>query len=139
MKEYAKKVNLAEFIDISTVTITRDHYYPNAYIIDLPLDSTPDHVWIDIFEHTWELTRRMWDRKLYVMGDKLRLITTPDNIEDKLDWVKAIIQQTNRSVEEYNKEAAALEAQKSEESEKKALEEKEKVVGIIKGYFEKSA
>jgi len=137
VKEFVKKVNLVEGIDMSTVTISKDHYYPKAYLIDLPLDSTPDHAWLDLFEGVWGTTRRMWDRKLFVVGDKLRLVTTTENIEDKLDWVKVVVQQTNKSVEEYNVQAASREAQRSRESEERALEEKEKVVGMIKGYFEK--
>jgi hypothetical protein len=137
VKEFVKKVNLAENIDMSTVTISKDHYYPKAYVIDLPLDSTPDHAWLDIFESVWGATRRMWDRKLFVVGNNLRLATTTENIEDKLDWAKAVVQQTNKSVDEYNVQAASREAQMGRESEERALEEKEKVVGIIKGYFEK--
>lgn len=138
MKEFIKKVNLAEGIDMSTVAIHKDHYYPKAYVIDLPLDSTPDHAWLDLFERVWSVTRRMWDRKLFVVGDKLRLVTTTENIEDKLDWVKVVVQQTNKSVDEYNLEAISREEQRSEESEARALAEKEKVVGVIKGYIEKS-
>ena len=47
----------------------------------------------------------MWDRKLAVIGEKVRLITTPDEIEEKLDWVKNMIEQTNKYIDEYNLEA----------------------------------
>jgi hypothetical protein len=47
----------------------------------------------------------LWDRKLAVIGEKVRLITTPDEIEEKLDWVKNMIEQTNKYIDEYNLEA----------------------------------
>jgi hypothetical protein len=102
-----KKVKLLEPIDASTVNIMKDHYFRNAYIIDLPLESTPDHVWQEIFENQWKSTRHLWDRKLYVVGDKLRLVTSEQDIEDKLDWVKSVMSRTNDGVDEYNREMDA--------------------------------
>ena len=95
MNRIAKKVNILTPVDIEKVTIKRDHYFPNAYIIDIPLDSVPDHVWQDFFEREWKLSRHLWDRKIYLIGDKIRLLTTIDNLEDKLDWVKRVVEQTN--------------------------------------------
>jgi len=46
----------------------------------------------------------LWDRKLALIGEKVRLITTPDEIEEKLDWVKNIMEQTNKYIDEYNQE-----------------------------------
>jgi hypothetical protein len=73
-------------------------------VIDLPLDSVPGHVWQDIFEREWKSSRHLWDRKLYVVGDNLRLVTTKDDIEDKLDSVKQVIDRTNRFIDEYNRQ-----------------------------------
>jgi hypothetical protein len=42
------------------------------------------------------------DRKLFVVGEKLRLVTTINDIEDKLDWVRQVIERTNRDIDEYN-------------------------------------
>ena len=103
VKELVKKVNLLEPIDIDKINIVKDHYFANAYIIDLPLDSTPDHAWQDIFEREWTTSRDLWERKLFVMGDKLRLIATTSQIEDKIDWVKQVIARTNEDVDEYNR------------------------------------
>ena len=49
-------------------------------------------------------SRHLWDRKLALIGEKVRLITTPDEIEEKLDWVKNIMEQTNKYIDEYNQE-----------------------------------
>jgi hypothetical protein len=123
VKEAAKKVRLKRDINAATIPIRRDDYFPNAYVIDLTLDSVPDHAWQDILDREWKASLRLWDRKLFVVGDKLRLVTPLDDMENKLNWVKQIIEDTNRSIDEYNKEMEALEAQAEEEKGKRAREE----------------
>jgi hypothetical protein len=103
MKEIAKKVKLSKPFDVDKITIKRDHYFPSAYIIDLPIDSIPNHIWQDIFERTWKSSRHLWDRKLFVIGDKLRLVTTTDEFGEKLDWIEQVIKETNKSIDEYNR------------------------------------
>jgi len=103
MKEIVKKVKLLRPFDVENITIRRDRYFPNAYIIDLPLDSIPDHIWQDIFERTWKSSRHLWDRKLFVIGDKLRLVTTANEFGDKLDWIEQVIDETNKNIDEYNR------------------------------------
>ncbi|NWG10623.1 hypothetical protein HXY33_02565 [Candidatus Bathyarchaeota archaeon] len=130
MREVAKKVKLLEPIDINSIGIHRDHYFPKAYIIDLPLDSLPDHVWLYIFEREWKASRHLWDRKLFVMGDKLRLVTTEYEIEEKIDWVRQVLERANAGIDEYNKEAEARVAQIEEEVSKQAEEEKARTEAI---------
>jgi hypothetical protein len=105
VKEKIKEVKLLKPFDVDKITIKRDSYFPNAYIIDLPLDSMPDHVWQAIFERTWKSSRHLWDRKLFVLGDKLRLVTSVDEFEDKLNWIEQVIKETNKHVDEYNRMA----------------------------------
>jgi len=132
MKEVVKKVKLVDPIDVSTVNIVRDHYFRDAYIIDLPLDSTPDHVWQEIFEKEWKSTRHLWDRKLFVIGDKLRLVTSPYDIEDKLDWVKSVMVQVNKSVDDYVKELESQAVQAKEQWKAKASEEEKVTIEGIR-------
>ena len=110
MKEKAKKVELLKPLDVDKIIIKRDRYFSSAYLIDLPLDSMPDHVWQDIFERTWKSSRHLWDRKIFVIGNKLRLVTTANEIEDKLDWIEQVIKEPNKGIDEHN-----LVAQKKEE------------------------
>jgi hypothetical protein len=44
-----KEIKL-EPLNIDKIAIMKDHYFPDAYIIDLLLDSKPDHVWQHLFE-----------------------------------------------------------------------------------------
>ena len=103
MKETVKKVRLLRPFDVDKITIRRDSYFPSAYIIDLPLNSMPDHIWQDIFERTWKSSRHLWDRKLFVIGDKLRLVTTANEFGDKLDWIEQVMKETNKNIDEYNR------------------------------------
>lgn len=107
MKDAVKEVDLLQPIDPDKIDISRDHYFPNAYIIDFTLASIPDHVWLDLFEREWKSSRQLWDRKVFIMGNKLRLVTTAYDVEDKLDWVKQVLTNTNRSVARYNRETAS--------------------------------
>lgn len=111
-------MKLSEPVDIETLRISRDHYFPNAFVIELPLDSIPDHVWQDMFEREWRSSRHLWDRKLFIVGDKLRLITPRADMEDKLDWVKQIVTQTNSRVDEYHEEMETSTAQLDEQAKK---------------------
>lgn len=102
VRELCRKIKLLEPIDADKIRISRDHYFKGAYVIDLPLDSVPNHVWQDIFDREWRASRRMWDRKLFIVGNKLRLITTANELEEKITWIKQLIQQTNKEIDEYN-------------------------------------
>lgn len=102
MKEVARKVKLSTPFDVEKITISRDQYFPKAYIVDLPLDSTPNHVWQDIFERNWKSSLHLWDRKLFVVGNKLRLVTTVNEFREKLEWIEKVIKETNEGIDEYN-------------------------------------
>ncbi len=126
-----KKVNLTEAIKIDNITIRKDHYFPNAYVIDLPLNSEPDHVWQDIFEREWSTSRHLWDRKIFIIGDTLRLVTTAEDMEEKISWVKEVIASTNKKVEDYNRHmSVAVEAKP--ETQRVIIEHDETVEGIRK-------
>ena len=114
MKDETKKVKLLKRIDVNKINIRRDHYFPDAYTIDLPLDSTPDHIWQDIFEREWKSSRRLWDRKVFVIGDKLRLATPLNDIKEKLDWIGEVIKRTNKGIDEYHQEAEGRKTQMAE-------------------------
>jgi|GEM_PF-605647 hypothetical protein len=110
--EKTQKVKLLKPFDVSKISIEKDLYFSEAYVIDLPLESSPDHTWLDIFDHEWKSSRHLWDRKLSVIGDKVRLVTTEHDFKDKLDWVEQIIDQTNKAVEEHRHMLQIAEQQK---------------------------
>ncbi|MEM3873592.1 MAG: hypothetical protein QXU45_00435 [Candidatus Bathyarchaeia archaeon] len=121
MSEKAKKVNLLKPFDTRKISIERDRYFHDAYIVDLPLETIPDHIWQDIFEREWKSSRHLWDRKLFIIGDKIRLITTENDFKEKLDWVEHVINQTNKAIDEYNR---SIEAAKELETKRVAWEDR---------------
>ena len=102
MKEITNKIVLLKPFDADRISIRRDRYFPNAYIVDLPLIAVPDHIWQSIFEEKWKSSRHLWDRKIFVIGNKLRLVTNPDDFGEKLDWIEQVIEDTNKGVEKHN-------------------------------------
>jgi len=96
-----KKVNLMTSINADKIPIRRDRFFTDAYVIELPLDSQPDYVWQTIFEYEWKSSLHLWERKVAIVGDKLLLITTLTEIGQKIDWLKSVIESTNKRVEEF--------------------------------------
>ena len=119
--EYPKKVNIKGSIDSEKLKIEKDDSFPSAYVFELPLDSTPDRVWESLFENQWKRTFDMLKRKVTVEGDKLKVVTTPDEIKDKIKWVMRLVDSTNSEVERYNEQMKRKEEAK--EREKKSVEE----------------
>lgn len=114
MVRLGKKVNLMKSIDVEKVPIRRDLLIANAYVIELPLDSQPNYVWQTFFEQEWKSSLHLWERKVVIVGDRLLLITTPTEIEKKIDWLKKVIASTNRRVERFMQTQQII-----EEAEKK--------------------
>lgn len=115
MGRLGEKVNLRKAVDIDAVSIRRDSFLPNAYVIELPLDAQPDYVWQTLFEQEWKSSLHLWERKVVVVGDKLLLITTPEQIAEKVKWLANIIKSTNKRVEKFNQTQRIMEAAGEEE------------------------
>ncbi len=101
MGNIPRKVNLLKPFNVDGINVMQDNYFSNAFIVDLPLDSTPDHIWQSIFELKWKSSRHLWDRKTFIINDTLRLVTSPDEFEDKLNWIETVVTETNKTIEEY--------------------------------------
>lgn len=130
------KVKLSGLINADSIAISKDRYFADAYVIDLPLDSVPNHVWQDIFEREWKSSRHLWDRKLFVVGDNLRLVTAKDDVEDKLDWVKQVIERTNTLIDEYNRDEEAR-TQIEEGMRSRSLEDERMSIDTIRDSLRK--
>lgn len=120
----SKKVNLMESIEIDKIPIRKDSFSRSAYIIELPLDSQPDYVWQVIFEREWKTSLNLWERKVVIVADKLLLITTPTEIEEKIEWLRKVIETTNMNVEKFNQTQRTL----KEAEEAKALRKHENII-----------
>lgn len=105
MAEPSGKVDIEYPVDAKNVVISKDPFYPDAYVISLPLDSAPSYVWQTLFEQELRISTDFWDRKVMVVGSEVKLITTKDRVEEKLSWLEALILVANRRVDEYNSNA----------------------------------
>ncbi len=109
MGRLIKKVDLKRPIDADKITIRLDSLLTNAYVIEFPLDAQPSYEWQTLFEQEWKSSLLLWERKVIVVGDKLHLVTTPNEIGEKIDWLKRMIEATNAHVEELNKTQKIIE------------------------------
>lgn len=119
-----KKVNLKEPLDIDKIPIRRDSFFPNAYVIELPLESQPDYIWRTLFEREWKSSLHLWDRKVVIVGDKLLLVTTPTDIQEKIDWLKGLMKSTNERLTRFNQAQQA----KDQKEKTEALRKHENII-----------
>ncbi|MGA2308792.1 MAG: hypothetical protein ABSG57_04490 [Candidatus Bathyarchaeia archaeon] len=96
----AKSVRIMTPFDASEICVSQNPTFPDAYIVDLPLDSVPDQEWRDAFDLKWKSSRDLWDRKLLLIDDKVRLVTTADEFVEKLEWVEKTIDETNNAIKD---------------------------------------
>ena len=101
MGKTSNGVSLATPFDASKIRICHDKNF-STYAIDLPLDNPPDSDWVNIFEQKWRSSRQFWDRKVILLNDKIRLWTSVDGYEEKLEWIRQVIVETNAVLKEYN-------------------------------------
>jgi len=94
----AKSVQIVTPFDASKIAVGQNPGFPGAYIIDIPLDSVPDQEWREAFDVKWKSSRDLWDRKLSLIDNKVRLITTADEFLEKLEWVEKTINETNAAI-----------------------------------------
>jgi len=120
LRELAKKVNLESPIDVDSIVIEKDPFHPNAYIVDFALDSEPCYIWQTLFDLECRSSLHLWDRKVMIVGKKLKLVTTPNDIKSKVEWLEKTINATNKRVEEYNQNQEKIHA--IEEEKKKDIE-----------------
>jgi hypothetical protein len=117
------KVNLKP-VDPDKLKIEKSALLSGAYVFDLELDSAPDHNWILAFEAERQASRYMRARTpVAVVGNKLEVMTLPDEIKDKVEWIKGLVDSTNKSIEKYNEQIK----QRREAEQEKRLKEQETI------------
>ena len=96
----AKSVRIMTPFDMRKICVSQNPTFPDAYIVDLPLDSVPDQEWRDAFDLKWKSSRDLWDRKLSLIDDKVRLVSTSDEFVEKLEWVEKTVNETNDAIKD---------------------------------------
>ena len=117
MADFAKKINIKHPISVDSVDIRNDQFHPGAYVISLPLDGCPSYAWQTLFELELWGSLDFWDRKVLIVEDQLKLVTTLNNLQEKLIWLDKIVVATNKRVDEHNKDVKAEKESKEIELE----------------------
>jgi uncharacterized protein YlxW (UPF0749 family) len=73
----------------------------------LPLDGYPSYAWQTLFDLELWGSLDFWDRKVLVVEDQLKLVTTLNNLQEKLNWLDHIVVATNKRVDEHNRDVRA--------------------------------
>jgi hypothetical protein len=94
----AKTVQMVTPFDPASISVSQNPIFPDAYMVDLPLNSVPDDKWRETFEMKWKLSKDLWDRKLYLLQNKVRLFTTAEGFVEKLEWLERTIKETNEAI-----------------------------------------
>ena len=119
---YSKRVNLKP-VDPDKLKIERSVWLREGYDFELDLDSIPDPVWVQIFERERQASLNTLKGPVSVAIDKLEVSTSPDEIKGKIEWVKGLVDSTNKGVDQYNQQIM----QKKEADEQKRLREPETI------------
>ena len=94
---------------MDSIPIRKDSFFTNAFIVELPLDSQPGYVWQTLFEQEWRTSLQLWERKVVVVGDKLHLLTASNEISEKIDWLRKIIDATNVRLDKLERDRKTIE------------------------------
>jgi len=120
----SRKVNLKP-IDPDKLKIEKSILIVGAYVFNLELDTTPDHHWILAFEAELQASRHMRaGTPVAVVGNKLEVLTLPDEIKGKVEWIKGLVDSTNKSIEKYYEQTK----QRHETEQDKQLKEQETIM-----------
>ena len=119
---YSKRVNLKP-VDPDKLKIVRSVWLREGYDFELDLDSIPDPMWVQIFERERQASLSTLKGPVSVAIDKLEVSTSPDEIKGKIEWVKGLVDSTNKGVDKYNEQIM----QKVEADEQKRLREPETI------------
>jgi uncharacterized protein YlxW (UPF0749 family) len=72
------------------------------------------------------------------VSDKLRLVTSVDDFEEKLNWIEQVIKETNKTIDEYNQTVQEeKDARIKEEMEKQTQLEETARVEMIRDNLRK--
>ena len=124
MEYLSRRVNLKP-IDPEKLKIEKSALLVGVYVFELELDSTPDHHRRLVFEAELQASRFMnADAPVAVVGNKLEVLTLPDEIKSKVEWIKGLVDSTNKSIEKYNEQIK----QRREAEQDKQLKEQETIM-----------
>ena len=113
-----EKTNLKP-IDAETLNIRKLSTEDDTFLVELPLDGTPQEDWLDLFEKELKKTAQplailakqndsfpMFETNYpkNLQGDTISIITTPKKLREDIKLVMQLVETVNDRVDQHNKE-----------------------------------
>jgi hypothetical protein len=102
--------------------VEKDDSFSKAYAFYIALSETPEPIWVELFMSRYESTFTSLKREMTIQGSHVRVVTAPGEEENHVRFLRQVIDETNKDVDEYNKKLARQEEQ---ERKFKAMEDAE--------------
>jgi hypothetical protein len=116
---------MVEKVTIKAVDLDRvekDDSFPKAYAFYIALSETPEPIWVELFMSRYESTFTSLKREMTIQGSHVRVVTAPEEEENHVRFLRQVVDETNKDVDEYNRKLARQEEQ---ERKLKAMEDAE--------------
>jgi len=98
-----------EIVSVEAEALEKDESFPEAYAFYIKLSGEPDTVWRSYLAK-WNNTLNIMQRKIDVVGDRLRLVFVHgDKIQNHVEYAARLIKWANEMVIEYNKKMDVIE------------------------------
>jgi len=115
--------------------VEKDDSFSKAYAFYIALSETPEPVWVELFMSRYESTFTSLKREMTIQGNRVRVVTAPGEEEDHVRFLRQVVDETNKDVDEYNKKLARQAAgqsalKKMEDAEARQIKERLKKISI---------
>jgi hypothetical protein len=96
---------------VDTDHIEKDESFPKAYAFYVALSETPEQIWVEFFMSRYEGMFTSLKREMTIQGSRVRVVTAPGEEGEHVRFLRQVVDETNKDVDEYNKKLARQEQQ----------------------------
>lgn len=107
---------------VDSERVEKDDAFPKAYAFYLVLSATPHPIWVELFISRYEGTFYNLKREMSIQGREIRVVTAPDEEAQHVQFLRRLVDETNRAVDEHNTELAPQEARLRRMEDREAAE-----------------
>ncbi len=110
---------------IDTERIEKDDSFPEAYAFYIELEVTPHLIWEEFFLRRYEGEWFNLKREMTIQGKEIRVVTAPGEEKSHVDFYRRLVEETNKDVDEYNRELAHQRERQSRLAQQESIEAKQ--------------
>jgi hypothetical protein len=114
-----KKIDIS---GVDTDRVEKDNSFPKAYAFYVALSQAPEPIWVELFMSRYESVFTNMKRGMTIQGGHIRVVTAPGEEEEHVRFLRQVVEETNKDVDEHNRKSARQEEQ---ERRFKAMEDAE--------------